>query len=199
MAQNLQDTSETATKKAEPASTTTDESKGTQAEKSLDDILSEIDSEFESGKKPEAQKPGEKEEKSSIDPNRLSAIEARLINQDVNEAVNTVKGTFDEGVSVPDRAIKGILTDLYNEDERFRKAFDSRDSSPAHWKRVLSAAARDIAKDFGPAPDSQTTSDREALASAVRGTRTVNDAGDEAPKFDSMSDDEFLDWKRKSK
>lgn len=199
MAQDLKDQSTTVADKPDSGTKADEKAASALAEKPLDDILAEIDEEYEKGTKPEP-KPQQKADSDVSDERlkKLDAIEARLFNDDVSKAVATVKTEFGDGLAVSDRVVRGYLSELYNEDERFKRAFDARDSNPATFQRVLKAVASEARKDFGEPIDAQTTSDSRALEAAVRGTKSANIAEDDGEPPEFKGDDaEFEDWKAK--
>lgn len=195
----LNDTSKTVADNPDPADKQTGKDEGAPADRSLDEILSELDQEYDKGTQPDDEpKAPAKASKSDDDLRRdLDAVKERLFWQDVDAAVGTVKTELGDDLNVSDRAVRGVLNELYNEDPRFKKAFDNRSNNPTAYQRVLRAAAREVRKDFGDPVDRQTTSDRDALAAAAAGSKSANIVEDEAPDFATMSDADYEDWKAK--
>ena len=170
----------------------TDEGSGAQTD-DLDSILASIDAEFDDGTRAEPE-----EEQSDLEALKaeVNAIKAKEIDGAVKEAVTSVQSEISElGVKLPDRTVRALLNE-YSNDPRFMKAFLNQNVDSKTWSRTLKATAREIAKEHGDLPDQGITSAREAVATAVRGKSTASE--DDAPNFNSMTDQQFNNWKLKN-
>lgn len=174
------------------ASQTTDGDLGA-PEKTLDDVLSEIDKEFDK----DLQAPDEKQDTEDNTEltdlkNTVDHLMSQTTNQDIDRAVEEISSSIE--ANVPKRAIRGMLNDMAVTDPRLRKAFDNRHSDAATWNKVLKAASKSIQKEFAGLPDKSLTDDRDAVSAAIQGaSKTIVD--DEAPNFSKMTDAEFEEYK----
>lgn len=161
-------------------------------EPSIDDILSEIDKEFESGTKtPERKVASSGGDDIAELKNTVDFLITRESTTDINKAVEKISGEID--VKIPQKAIKGMLFDMANEDKRISDAFDNRYNDPKTWDKVLKAVSKEIGKEFKGLPDQKLSNDRELVTAAVRGASKTT-VEDEAPDFSKMSDAEFQNW-----
>jgi hypothetical protein len=161
-------------------------------ENSLDNVLSEIDKEFEQVN----QRHESDSETNDVQElrDRLSYLENQSTNTDINKAVQSISESIDK--TVPQRAIRGMLNDMAVEDPRLARAFSNRYSDPKGWDRALKAASKEIRKELSDLPDKELNDDRKAVTNAIRGASKSSE--DEAPNFTKMSDVEFQEWKAKN-
>src|SRR3990167_11529412 len=172
-------------------SKTTDGDTGAQTD-DLDSVLSEIDKEFYAAKEKVKDTPEQQDELTA----QVAYLVEKETNSAVNEAVQHVKaGLVDLDVNVSDKVVKSMLNIMAVEDPRVKTAFDGRFENPARWDRVLKGAVKEIAKEF--TVDQQLTRDRETVANAIRGSKTVNaDSNVSFEKFQkNASDYQIQEWK----
>lgn len=160
----------------------------------LDTLLKQYESEADEAiKETKTEQP-----KENIDADRLKAIEQRLFQEDINSAVQSVKGQLKD-VNLSDKMIRGYLEVEAYDDPRIASAFQNRSSNPGAWNKVLKGLANNMQKELGPTPDPKLNQDRKALETAVAGTKTATTGemseDDKRRKLASMSDAEFLKWK----
>lgn len=175
----------------ESASQTTDGDLGA-PEKTLDDVLSEIDKEFDKDLQvPETQKDEDNSELTELR-STVDHLMSQTTNQDIDKAVEEISSSIE--ANVPKSALRGMLNDMAVTDPRLRKAFENRHSDSATWNKVLKAASKKIQKEFSGLPDKGLTDDRDAVSAAIQGaSKTIVD--DEAPNFKKMTDAEFEEYK----
>lgn len=119
-----------------------------------------------------------------ISTDRIRALEQRLFQDEVNEAVNNIVGDM----KIPRRAAIGWLDQYARENPKLAQAFLNKSQDPKTWKRVEKVLAEELRKEFSSLQvDPQATADREAVAAAVRGASTKAPAAP-PPKLGTMSD-----------
>lgn len=128
------------------------------------------------------------------------AREMEQTNAAIDSACKTVFENLPEGV-LPERAVRGLLIDMADSDQRFQKAFFARGSNPAQWNKILSATAKEMAKEFATV-DKDLSEDKEAIASAVRSASTKvpeaqQDEASRRKEIAGMSDQELRAEKRR--
>ena len=158
----------------------------------LDSVLSEIDKEFETAKKTKEEAPVYNDELDA----KVNFLVKKETDQSISDAVKQVKsGLNDLDVSVSDKVVKSMLSNMASEDKRILDAFNGRYENPGRWEKVLKSATKEIAKEFSI--DQNLTKDRESVANAIRGSKTVNTEGDYSfDKFQkNASDSQIEEWK----
>jgi len=177
----------------ESESKTTVETKG--AQDNLDELLSAFDQEFTKAipEQKAAQQPVANDDVSQLR-SQVDYLVTQMTSGDIEKAVDSLAHEMGEDVSIPKRAIKGMLNDMAIEDLRLRRAFENRHNDPTSWKKVLKGAANAIRKEFSNIPDKKVNEDRSAIAAAVRGASKTK-VDDEAPDFRGWSDQRFNHWK----
>ena len=154
----------------------------------LDSILNEYEAAQET-----PQQQAEPDVKSLAE--RLSAFEqkqaAEQTQKDISSAITTVKDGLD--APIPDEIIEGLLYAKADKNAKFRQAWNERHTNPTGFNKVLKAVQADLKKQFASLPDKGVNEDREALASAVRGSKstTVETQDFDGKKIANMSDREF--------
>lgn len=176
-------------------SQTTTEESGAQVD-DLDKLLDSFNKEFDQGTK-EAPKVDAKDTTIAELTSRVDYLMNQMNSTDVDKAVDAVAKHIGEDLTIPKRAIRGILNDMAIEDPRLRKAYENRRSDPAGWNKVLKAAGKAIRNEFSGLPDKKLTDDREAVAATIRGASKTSSSEDDTPNFSKMSDSEYEEWKRK--
>ena len=176
----------------EQAVSETDESVTQTAEAETAQDLDSILNEYESAQETPQQQ-AEPDVKSLAE--RLSAFEqkqaAEQTQKDINNAITTVKDGLD--APIPDEIIEGLLYAKADKNAKFRQAWNERHTNPTGFNKVLKAVQADLKKQFSSLPDKGVNEDREALASAVRGSKstTVETQDFDGKKIANMSDREF--------
>ena len=180
----------------ESESQTTDQGNNAQMN-DLDTLLANFDKDF-TQETPEQPKP---DDRVTMLETTVNTLLTEKVTADINNAVSTVqKELSDSPVKVPDQIIDDILNGMASKDRRFLSAFRNRVNDPGGWNKVLKATAEKIKKDLSTTNqvDERMTSDREAVAAVIRGSKTVVPR-EEAPNFNTMSDQQFENWKRTGK
>lgn len=169
---------------------TVDQSVEDEGAQDLDSLLNE----FEEETKPKSEQPKVKAEDVNEVVNYINqqrqqqAIEAEK--NDIKSAVESIKSSMEGMDNIPsDRLIRGLLQDYAAENENVRKAFANRQQNPKAWNAALKNAAKEIKEEFSV--DTQTTSDRDAITSAVRSASTKQPEPEQKKDWGSMSDYEF--------
>ena len=126
---------------------------------------------------------------------RLNAYEQRQAaeqtQKDISNAITTVKDGLE--APIPDEIIEGLLYAKADKNAKFRQAWNERHTNPSGFNKVLKAVQGELKKQFASMPDKSVNDDREALASAVRGSKstTVETQDFDGKKIANMSDREF--------
>ena len=115
------------------------------------------------------------------------------VKSDIESAVKTIGDTLDLDVKPTARVIRGLLRDIAEDDPAIQKAFDHRYANPQAWASAQKRAARLIKEELSI--DQQTTSDRNAITSAVKSASTKQPTPEKAPNLSKMSDREFQQYK----
>lgn len=169
---------------------------GQDAPDSLDAALAE----FEASNKIEPEKPASAP--ADVDPKALDDIRRdiatikednarRQTDGDVADAVKSLQGGL-EDLNLLDKAVNIRLHGYASTDERFLKAFQTRQDNPAAWKRVLDNVSKEIREEFELRPDANLTADREAVGAAVRNASTTSpESGVNNKELSAMTDAEF--------
>jgi len=185
------------TSKVAPEETTQTDSAQTD-EKSLDQLLDEFGSEFDSDTKPP--EPEQTKETAEISAAEIEEVKGFMqeqrdaaTNNAVLEAAKTVKAALGEGLSVniSEQSLVDSLHGRATRDQKFLQAFVSRGENPELWDKVLTQYAKEYRESLGQPIDQQVTNDREAVVSSITGQST---AKEEAPNMDSWSDRRFQHW-----
>lgn len=160
------------------------------AQDDLDSLLSEYDTEV---KKVEPTEPDIKEAVSWINEQRIKS-EKEAEETAINNAVDTIKAGLEDLDFTPTNGmIRGMLQDNASKDPAIAKAFIHRFENPKAWDSALKRALKNIKQDLSI--DTKATSDREAIASAVRSASTKQPTPEAPPDLNRMSDAEFQRYK----
>lgn len=113
---------------------------------------------------------------------------------DLNSAMESIKGSLDDiGFTPTDGMIHGMMQHIASKDPKIQEAFTKRFQNPRAWDEAVKRLTHSIKEDLSI--DQKATSDREALASAVRNASTKQPTQEEAPDLNSMSDTDFANFK----
>lgn len=138
------------------------------AEKNLDELLADFK---EPEAKPEPESKPESKSKTDEMYEWMQSERQEKVNSamesGITEAVSSLKS---DEIKATDRALKGFLYTLADQNPIFGKAFESRLTNPAQWERSLEWAKQEAIKDF-PASTDKLTKDIEA-AKAGASTQT---------------------------
>lgn len=115
------------------------------------------------------------------------------IKTDLESAVKSIGDTLDLDSKPTARIIRGLLRDIAEDDPAIQKAFAQRESNPQAWVSAQKRAAKLIKEELSI--DQETTSDRDAITSAVRSASNQKPTPDKAPNLSAMSDTEFARYK----
>lgn len=135
-------------------------------EKTLDELLTDFED-----PKPEAQTP---EAKPKADESKIDELYdwmktdkqekvGKAFEDGITDAIKTLK--CDE-IKASDRAIKGMLYTLAEDNPKFEKAFQSRLTNPAAWERSLEWAKAEMIKEYPASTDKLVENIEAAKASA---------------------------------
>lgn len=163
------------------------------AEPSLDELLTDF-------KEPEVQPAAApaKEELSKVDQlfDYMQADKqektAANFETGVSEAINAMKS---DDIKASDRALKGFLYTLADENPSFGKAFENRKSNPAAWERSIEWASKEAAKDYPASTDKIADDIKAAKASASNESKPETKALDNE-FWNNLSDSQFEIAKR---
>jgi hypothetical protein len=133
--------------------------------------------------------PPANQQQPNIEQGRLSAIENRLFQEDLNNAVKNIVGDL----KVPTKFAKGWIDQMAREDMRIASAFTNRLTNPDAWAKVEKGLAREFAKEMKDftSIDTQATEDRAVVAAAVRGASTNRVPDTPPPNYSHMRNGEF--------
>lgn len=157
---------------------------GTDAQDSLESALSEFDEATQPKK--EATQSNDVQQLVEIMKNERQERIARETNEAIANAVVNVKGDLD----IDNDIVEGFILKMSQRDPRIVKAFDSRNQSPDMWDRVQKQLSKDLQKRIGQRVDAQITTDREAVAAAVKGASKTKQSTEDYD-FKKMSDADF--------
>lgn len=176
---------------------TVDQSVEEEGAQDLDSLLNEFEEEVQPKKSEQSKVKAEdvNEAINYINQQRLNDAKTAEKN-DIKSAVDSIKSSMEGMDNIPsDRLIRGLLQDYAAENENVRKAFANRQQNPKAWQAAIKAASKEIKEEFSV--DTQTTSDREAITSAVRSASSKQPEPQEKVDYSSMSDYEFQQFKMK--
>jgi hypothetical protein len=158
---------------------------GGESEDALDSLLDEFK------QKTEPQKPAVSTEDFSEVVQYVKQQQVESVKKETEEGISSAVASIKEGldVSVPDRAIRGMLFDLAESNEEFVNAFNNRNNNPQAWNKVLKAFQKEVADEFQIDPGA--TNDREALKQAVHSSKSETQPTEEQPDYSKMSDADF--------
>lgn len=127
-----------------------------------------------------------------FDPNRVEAIERRIIRDDVNRAIESMRAAQPALKALDSDTLEAYLNGQATRDPRIRAAWLRRDADPGTFQKVVTGLARRMASGL-PAPvDAQAAGERGAAVAAARGATQQQSAADaEDAKILAMSDSEF--------
>jgi hypothetical protein len=115
----------------------------------------------------------------------------RAIEKEKSDLANVIKEIKGEQ-SIPDYAIRGWLSTVAESDPRINNVWEQRQSNPAAAKKLIASLKAQFvaeqAKNKGPDPEA--TSDKMAVAAAVRGNSTKAPETP-APKYGTMNEAQF--------
>lgn len=115
------------------------------------------------------------------------------IKTDLESAVKSIGEDLDLDTKPSARTIRGLLRDIAEDDKAIQQAFAQRDTNPQAWAAAQKRAAKLIKEELSI--DQQTTSDRNAITSAVLSASNQKPTPDEGPNLNAMSDAEFQRYK----
>ncbi|MEK9751627.1 MAG: hypothetical protein VW338_00225 [Rhodospirillaceae bacterium] len=135
---------------------------------------------------------GTKTTQDRLDPNRVEAIERRIIRDDVNRAIETMRSAQPALKTFDGDTLEAYLNAQATRDPRIRAAWLRRDADPGTFQKVVTGLARRMASGL-PAPvDASAAGERGAAVAAARGATQQQSAADlEDAKVLAMSDREF--------
>jgi hypothetical protein len=127
----------------------------------------------------------------------VNAARHYLDTQHFDQAVTAgEKMLQDAELYVPPDFVRGQLIAMATLNPQLAQAFDNRGQNPQAYARMLKKAHASIMASAKAMPDAAATSDRNAVAAAVRGTSTKHYV-DPPPKYGDMTDAEFQKEKAK--
>lgn len=155
-------------------------------EKSLDELLTDF-------KEPEAKPAVQEQAPSKMDEvyNWMTTEKqdkaATAFETGVSEAVKALKS---DEINASDRALKGLLYTLADENPVFGKAFENRKSNPSAWQRSVEWARKEAAKEYPVSTDKIKDAIVAAKASASNETQPETNALDNE-FWNNLSDAQF--------
>lgn len=162
----------------------------TPQEKTLDELLTDFND-----PKPEAQAPEAtpKPDESKLD-KVVKWMEAKD-QKDTSDAfekgiADAIKSIKSDDIKASDRAMKGMLYTLAEENPVFEKAFQNRRSNPAAWERSLEWAKAEMIKEYPASTDKLVDNIEAAKASASSQTTTKTEKLDNT-FWNSLNDAQF--------
>lgn len=98
----------------------------------------------------------------------VSRETAKQNKADLTDAIKEVRGSH----SIPDYAVRGWLSEMAETDPRINSIWEQREQNPAAAKKLIAGLRSkfDAAQAGSKGPDADATSDKLAVAAAVRGT-----------------------------
>ncbi len=148
------------------------------SEPSIDDLLAEFDSAQEEPVPQPASEPTP--EPAPVDPDRLTALEARLDAADRRDTdtsnLETISSLGVEGLDNFDsQDVYDWMRIQAGRNPAIENAYTKRHDNPSGWKKVMERMGKDFVGKFVQ-PDPQLTADRDAVTQAVRGQTHVPSA-----------------------
>lgn len=135
----------------------------------------------------------------ALDPRRLTAIEERIVRDDVNRTIESMRTAQPALKALDAGVLEAYLNSQAQRDPRIRAAWLRRDSDPGTFGKVVSGLARRMAAGLPVPADADAGADRAAAVTAARGA-TQQAADDEDRRVLAMSDAEFeQDWKKSAR
>lgn len=118
----------------------------------------------------------------------------REANEDIHNAVETMKAAEPILAALPKYAVKGGLEELSREDPRIKTAFLRRHEDPTMWKDTLKELAKKMVSDMSAQPDGEASGNVESLRALVNGQQGVPvDTGPTPEERNKMTDSQ---WKQ---
>ena len=171
-----------------------------EAEKSLDELLTEFNPQPTPQQQPQPQTSQPTEMDEVVD--FVREVKTERQQKDLDDGISGAVETMmkDESLSKLDTTVvEGFLHGRAFKDKNFQKAFETRKDNPAAWNKAVSDATKDMSKKMS-GPDEQITSDLAAATAAVRGTSNTTPSTDSNVKssaeLNTMSDADFESYKK---
>jgi hypothetical protein len=160
----------------------------------MDELLAQATSEFDKGMEPDTREVEQDPLASSdtrIDElySHMQSEQSTKTNNEIDDAVQSLKGFNDGLKQYPDKMLKGYLHQLANEDTRFVKAFQFRHQNPQTWNKILSGVAKGLTG--STQQESTITSDLESVRSAINTNQTTTEGPTDAEVL-TMSEPDFM-------
>jgi len=159
-------------------------------EKTLDELLTDFEDPKPEGQTPEA-KPKPDEGKLDKVVNWMESQQQEQVSKAFEDGIaDAIKNLKCDEIKASDRAIKGMLYTLAEDNPKFEKAFQSRRTNPAAWERSLEWAKAEMIKEYPASTDKLVENIEAAKASASSQTKTETKKLDNE-FWNSLSDVQF--------
>lgn len=134
-----------------------------------------------------------------FDPNRVAAIERRIVRDDIDRAIDSMLAAQPTLNVLPRRTVEAFLNGEAAADPRIMAAWNRRDADKGTFQKVVSGLARRMASGL-PAPvDASAAGERGAAVAAARGATQQQSATDaEDARILAMSGQELdQEWDKR--
>ncbi len=157
----------------------------------LDSLLSEFDSQVKPQPAPQAAATPSQPEILQLKAEVDALKRERLAEKERSDLVGVIKELRGDA-PIPDYAIRGWLSTVAENDPRINKIWEQRDSNPQAAKKLIAGLKAQFAAEQAKnmPVDAEATSDKMAVAAAVRGTSTKAPE-EKQPDYGSMDNSEF--------
>lgn len=166
-------------------------------ENAQDDSLESLLAQYE---EPTPEKKPEPEAPQATDTSKIENFMARQIQRENDQALSEAAGVLKNIVGDTNLTEKWFEGQLYlagAKDPRLTRAFEDRENSPKQWETLVRTLGKELAQELKPT-DQGATDSWNAVESAVHSASTsTSKAGIEAKDLKSMTDSEFMAFKRK--
>ena len=160
------------------------------SEKSLDELLAELDDGDDTGgQQAKTKANGDVVSREEFERERQARMHTEY-RTTMADAVDVLVDGLEGSLIDRDEA-EDFIEGLGRRDERFRKAWSNRDSNPAQFTQLLKAAAQKYQGRVGKRGGSSGDGDSDAVTAAVLASGGKAPAAAREPNFSSMSDQDY--------
>jgi len=165
------------------------------AQEDLDTLLGQFDESTSQEASTEAETGGQQE---SVSREEFQALQSSITNQqyqsDMSDVTKVIKGELDVPY-VDDSFVETWLNNEANKNPKLAQAWANRHVNPDAFQKVTNSLAKQFQEKFNV--DAKTTSDMDAVTSAVRSASTKSPEPETQRDWSAMSDAEFAQEKAK--
>lgn len=187
--------------------TETEETQPAPQEKSLDDLLAELDTPAQtSAPSEQVVQPAQPKPEQTDTAGQIAALQQTvqglqndLATRDSQADLDDLGKFLSEGTQASSTLAAAFAEETARRDPRLAQAFVNRRQNPAAWDKVKGSLKSKFQQEIGPPIDAQATESTNAMVAAVRGSETVAEQAADGPTDDQiakMSDADYRKYER---